>query len=137
MKVGMINGTRWSWLFAFAFAFTCVGCLATPAPDGSGTADDGQRHEPGAAEESASSFVAGLPCVVGDDCGRRFYCQYPDGQCGGSGTCELRPRACTQILAPVCGCDDETYSNACAAAGAGISLQDTGECASKGESSDG
>jgi hypothetical protein len=130
MKVGMINEARqWSWMFAF----TVFGCLATPAPDGSAPHDDNQRREPGLTEESTPSFIEGLPCAGAPDCGRRFYCKYHDGQCGGSGTCEARPRACTQIFAPVCGCDDETYANACAAGSAGISIQDTGECGPKGE----
>jgi hypothetical protein len=28
----------------------------------------------------------------------------------------------------VCGCDDKTYSNACVAASAGVSVQATGAC---------
>jgi len=123
MMVGMLNQVaRWFW----PMTFTTLGCLAAPAPDGS--ADDSQRHDPGAVEEVATSFVAGLPCTSNADCGLRFYCQYADGQCGGAGTCEARPRACTREFAPVCGCDDETYANVCVAASEGISIQDTGEC---------
>jgi Kazal-type serine protease inhibitor domain len=127
MKVGMMNDAcRW----AFLFAFVGWGCLATPVPDGA-AADDDQHRGPAVAEEVSASFVEGLPCDAAADCGRRLYCRYPDGQCGGAGTCEARPRACTQIFAPVCGCDDETYASACAAASAGIGIQDTGECGAK------
>ena len=136
MKVGLVNeAARWFWLYAFAL----TGCLATPASEGShasegSQAENHQRQETSAREESTLSFVAGLPCSGSWDCGRRAYCQYPEGQCGGAGTCEPSPRACTHIFAPVCGCDDQTYANACAAAAAGISVQGTGECASRRQS---
>ena len=133
MKVGLVNEVaRW---FGFC-ALATAGCLATPAPEGSrasegASIDEHPRHEASASDESAMSFVAGLPCASSWDCGRRAYCQYPEGQCGGSGTCAPRPRACTKIFAPVCGCDDQTYASACAAAGAGVSVQDNGECGAR------
>ena len=120
---------RWSWLLAF----TALGCVATPASEGSGKAEENQKHARGATEESELSFVDGLPCSSNVDCGRRSYCKSTDGQCGGSGACEPRPKACTKIHAPVCGCDDNTYSNDCLAASAGVSLEDTGECQPDGE----
>ncbi len=38
------------------------------------------------------------------------------------------PDACTADYTPVCGCDDETYGNACAAHVAGVSVACNGEC---------
>ena len=122
---------RWSWWFVF----TMLGCLATPGPEGSGPIEDNPRREPSAPEELGLSFVAGLPCGSNADCGRRFYCKFVEGQCGGSGTCELRPRTCTQVHEPVCGCDGETHSNACVAATAGASVHEAGECAPPEEQS--
>ena len=40
---------------------------------------------------------------------------------------------CTMEYAPVCGCDNHTYSNVCAAAAAGASVKSRGPCASGGE----
>src|SRR6185503_1861890 len=107
---------RWSCLLAFA----ALGCVATPGSEGSSATEESQKHGQGASDESELSFVEGLPCSSNVDCGRRSYCKSPDGQCGGSGTCETRPKACTQTHAPVCGCDDNTYANACLAASAGL-----------------
>jgi hypothetical protein len=45
----------------------------------------------------------------------------------------MRPRGCTQVHDPVCGCDDRTHSNACAAAAEGVNVQAAGECAPPGE----
>ena len=71
--------------------------------------------------------IAGLPCQVG------LYCYYsPEARCGAadmSGTCRVVPEFCTEQYDPVCGCNDKTYSNACAAAAEGMSVGHTGACA--------
>jgi hypothetical protein len=60
------------------------------------------------------------------------FCDYPpDMGCGftdGSGVCRQIPDACTDDVNPVCGCDGETYSNACQAAASGVSVAAQGAC---------
>ncbi len=70
--------------------------------------------------------------LLGISCAKGEYCNFPiSTQCGSGdqmGSCAVMPLGCNFNLAPVCGCDGNTYSNSCAAAGAGVSEQKKGYC---------
>lgn len=69
---------------------------------------------------------------AGDTCKPDEYCAYQPGQyCGqadAQATCQKRPTSCSGPSATVCGCDQKTYSSACAANAAGIGVYDDGSC---------
>ncbi len=68
-------------------------------------------------------------CFENADCaGVREYCAKHVGDCDGQGECQPRPRACIDVLDPVCGCDGRTYSNACYAAMKGVNVKHKGPC---------
>lgn len=81
-----------------------------------------------------STAVVGSECggLQGVSCGATLFCDFaPDAACGAAdqtGTCRVRPDACAEIFDPVCGCDDQTYENACAANRAGVSVASTEAC---------
>jgi hypothetical protein len=84
-------------------------------------------------EEPAEEACGGL---AGTACAEGQYCHYaPDALCGAAdatGVCRPVPEACNTIYDPVCGCDDQTYGNACEANMAGVSVSQEGECDSSG-----
>ena len=70
-------------------------------------------------------------CQNNDFCDEGDYCQFSEAaQCGtaGNGTCQVMPEVCIMIFDPVCGCDDETHSNACFAALHGATVAYEGYC---------
>ena len=67
-----------------------------------------------------------------EECGEGEFCKYPiSASCGTdteAGVCTPKPETCTLDDVPVCGCDGETYSNACEADAEGVSVASDGEC---------
>ena len=70
--------------------------------------------------------LAGRPCpTTGQFCDHSTgICNVPDG----AGTCATKPTACTQVSAPVCGCDGHTYDNDCLRQAVAVSKMNDGPC---------
>ncbi|HKP60174.1 MAG TPA: Kazal-type serine protease inhibitor domain-containing protein [Polyangiales bacterium] len=68
----------------------------------------------------------------GVECRGDEFCNFaPDAECGANdrgGVCQERSNFCPAIYAPVCGCDNRTYGNECAAHGAGASVKHDSLC---------
>lgn len=69
-----------------------------------------------------------VECERNGECDRSQYCAKPEGRCDGEGVCTVRPQVCPLYFDPVCGCDGETYGNACEAANAGANVAHEGAC---------
>lgn len=86
--------------------------------------------------EEVALDATGETCggIAATQCPASFYCKQETGQClevmDGAGTCQPIPEVCTREYRPVCGCDGQTYPNACDAAANGVSIAIEGECAS-------
>lgn len=102
--------------------------------DASGPSADGGAPDASADDAGSANDATAGRCGTrgGVQCGRDEFCNYePDAQCGAldrGGVCENKPEICNALYQPVCGCDDHTYSNDCAAHAAGVSVKRQGEC---------
>jgi hypothetical protein len=72
----------------------------------------------------------------GDTCAADEFCDFEDGTycdfADGSGVCAPIPESCDgEPISPVCGCNGETYDNACLAHMADTDVQLTGACGSR------
>jgi hypothetical protein len=92
--------------------FYCNACIA--AQQGMDVSPDASCTPPQPA--SCGGFTGAI-------CDDNQYCDYPDeAMCGAgdqTGACQPKPEVCADDCPGVCGCDGQTYCNACKAAQAG------------------
>ncbi|HEX6374353.1 MAG TPA: hypothetical protein VFZ91_01400 [Allosphingosinicella sp.] len=117
-----------------AAAVALTGCEPGPVV---GPGNDSNTVETNAGQTNATAAqgaptggtcgtLADIQCSAATD-----FCKLPEGQCDvpdAAGTCTARPEVCIKPVIPVCGCDNKTYSNACEADAAGVSVRAQGEC---------
>jgi len=92
------------------------------------------------AKPDGNPTIATGQCEVGPNadpsmaCGAGEFCQLDTGVCNNKsgvhvGTCAATAELCIEVSDPVCACDGiTTYSNACKAHSAGVSVSRMGEC---------
>ena len=114
----------WKWVVLTSIAAGSA-CGADAGSNGGGNA------EPFCAEDEFMGQKCGGPdgrvCPSGKFCATAKTNQCPGPEI--KGTCRDIPEACTRIYQPTCGCDGQTYGNACEAATASIAVAYEGSCA--------
>gem|GEM_PF-660166 len=64
----------------------------------------------------------GATCATIEDCSVGMFCKKSDGDCTGSGVCDIKPDDCTGDEVSVCGCDGQSYTNECWANNTGVNV---------------
>jgi len=110
-------------------AFAVGGCAGDTEPGDPASTDEPKVDGSGERGKGTGAVCGGF---AGIQCGDGLYCDFPPATSCGSGdqtgVCTVPPDVCTKIYDPVCGCDENTYGNACEASAASVSVRHEGEC---------
>lgn len=114
-------------------------CSTATEPYGRAYSNDCERLRAGAALDAFANppYTRCQPSCGGREgltCPEPLTCLYPDGTCGAfgeHGRCVERSADRVCPPAPVCGCDDTTYSTRCEADDAGVHVAYAGACGAR------
>ncbi|GEM_PF-5229753 len=75
-------------------------------------------------DDTGDDDTGTVSCSENDECGKGYFCDYPDHACGqgAKGQCAPMPWVCPDSAATVVGCDCQIYGNECEAHAAGVDV---------------
>lgn len=129
---------RWTTLAVLVLALGCGDDDGPPEVDAGevdgGSVDassmDGATDAGGEDAGEPTDGGAGVSCADNSTCTASEWCAA--STCDAEGECTAIPEVCTDEIDPVCGCDGNTYSNACEANVARVNVAARGACPTDG-----